>query len=158
MVKIKPAQKLQNNDKKIAPNNQILSEEISIAIATNIIATTPAPDVAIRIKSKLMHRVANNMHQFVFASQGKWKTMQPGVQVKLLYKKDDVKSFLLKMAPNANISGHLHRQDEESFVIEGDVTIEGILCNVGDYHFAHAGSQHQALTTTGGCTLLVKNF
>ena len=142
----------------LAKTAPVLSDEINAAIASKITPTTPAPEVAMRIKSKLMQRVQADTHEFVFAAQGKWKTVQEGVQIKLLHKAGNAKSFLMKMAVNTSIPGHLHTQDEESFVLEGDVTIEGILCTEGDYHYAYAGSQHQALKTAGGCTLLVKSF
>ncbi len=140
---------------KTAP---VLSDEINAAIASKITATTPAPEVAIRIKSKLMQRVQTDTHQFVFAAQGKWKTIQEGVQIKLLHKVGKTKSFLMKMVANASIAGHLHTQDEESFVLEGEVYIEGILCHQGDYHYAHAGSNHEAIHTTQGCTLLIRRL
>lgn len=140
---------------KAAP---VLSDEINAAIASKITATTPAPEVAMRIKSKLMQRVQTDTHQFVFAKQGEWKTVHAGVQIKLLHKAGKTKSFLMKMAANASIAAHSHAQDEESFVLEGDVYIEGILCHQGDYHYAHAGSQHQTIQTTRGCTLLIRSL
>ena len=111
-----------------------------------------------RIKSKLMQRLQTDTHQFVFAKQGKWTTVHEGVQIKLLHKVGKTKSFLMKMAANASIAGHLHIQDEESFVLEGDVYIEGILCHQGDYHYAHAGSKHEPIKTLKGCTLLIRRF
>jgi anti-sigma factor ChrR (cupin superfamily) len=141
----------------LSKNTPVLSDEINAAIASKITATTPVPEVALRIKSRLMQRVQADTHEFVFAAQGKWKTIHEGVQVKLLHKVGNAKSFLMKMAVSASIPGHLHAHDEESFVLDGDVTIEGILCTKGDYHYAHAGSQHEALKTIGGCTLLIKS-
>lgn len=44
----------------IAKTVSILTEEINAAIASKITATTPAPEVALRIKSKLMQRVQAN--------------------------------------------------------------------------------------------------
>ena len=136
----------------------VLSDEISIAIASNIIATTPAPEVAMRIKTKLMQRVQSDLHQFIFANQGEWKTVFAGVQMKLLHKAGKQQSFLLKLAANTSIPAHAHAQDEESFVLQGNVTIEGIMCSEGDYHYAFAGSQHQPITTVEGCTLLIKSL
>ena len=136
----------------------VLNDEISIAIASNMIATTPAPEVAKRIKTKLMQRVHADLHQFKFANQGEWKTVFAGVQMKLLHKTGKQQSFLLKLAANACIPAHAHAQDEESFVLQGKVVIEGIMCSEGDYHYALAGSQHQAITTAEGCTLLIKSL
>ena len=159
MIKTKP---LPNSGRKPAikqPNiPPVLSDEINSAIASNIIPTTPAPEVAERIKAKLMQRVQADLHQFTFANQGEWKTVFAGVQMKLLHKTGKQHSFLLKMAANASIPAHAHAQDEESFVLQGKVTIEGIMCGEGDYHYALAGSQHQAITTLEGCTLLIKSL
>ena len=136
----------------------VLNDEISAAIASKIMPTTPAPEVALRIKTKLMQRVQADSHEFVFANQGEWKTLLDGVQIKLLHKDFATKSFLLKLAANAVIPAHVHTQDEESYVIDGSVYLEGILCHAGDYHYAVAGSQHQEIRTAEGCTLLIKSM
>lgn len=159
MTKTNQPTKLMTKTKKITRQTSAtaLNDAVNAAIASKIIPTTPAPEVAARIKTKLMQRVQANRHEFVFAKQGKWKTLQDGIQIKLLRKVAGSKSFLLKMAANSSIAAHLHAQDEESFVLEGDITIEGIACTAGDYHYAHAGSKHQPLTTVAGCTLLIKS-
>lgn len=136
----------------------VLNDEISAAIASKMMPTTPAPEVALRIKTKLMQRVQADSHEFVFANQGEWKTLFDGVQIKLLHKDLATKSFLLKLAANAFIPAHAHSQDEESYVIDGSVYLEGILCHAGDYHYAVAGSQHQEIRTAEGCTLLIKSM
>ncbi len=140
---------------KTAP---VLSDEINAAIASKITPTIPAPEVAMRIKTKLMQRVQAETHQFVFANQGEWKEVFDGVQIKLLHKNGKQKSFLMKMAKNTSVPDHLHAHDEESFVLEGSVVLEGILCHAGDYHYAQAGSQHQAIKSPEGCTLLVRSL
>lgn len=152
--KVKPMTntKQQKQTKLIEP---AISDEISAAIASKIIATTPAPEVAARIKTRLMQRVQADSHAFVFANQGEWKAVSAGVEIKLLHKTADAKSFLIKMAANTSIDGHAHSQNEESFVLDGEVWLEGILCQTGDYHYAQAGSQHQKIHTKQGCTLLV---
>ena len=145
--------------KNVKDNNlPVLSEAINATIASHIIGTTPSPEVAERIKDKLMQRVQAHAHTFVFANQGEWKTVMEGVRIKLLHQSGEQKSFLLKMAANTSIPGHAHGQDEESFVIDGSVELEGILCHSGDYHYAQAGSHHQAIRTAQGCTLLIKNI
>ena len=143
---------------KHATDTFVLHDDINMAIASKVIATTPAPDVAKRIKSKLMQRLQAHAHTFVFANQGEWKAVMDGVQIKLLHQAGEQKSFLLKMAANSSIPSHAHTQNEESFVIDGSVELEGILCHAGDYHFAKMGSQHQTITSSEGCTLLVKSL
>ncbi len=142
------------NEKK----SPILDDEVTVAIANKIIPTIPAPEVAQRIKAKLMKSIENNKLRFIFAKQSKWNEVYPGVKVKLLREENNTKSMMVEMAENSIIPEHIHTQNEESLVLKGDVYIEGILCIEGDYHFAPTGSHHQPITTKNGCTLLVKNF
>ncbi len=139
-------------------NKPTLDDEVTAAIASKIISTTPAPEVAQRIKSKLMQRVANNNQLFMFAKQSTWHEVYPGVKVRLLREENNTKLLMVEMAANSCLLEHSHTQNEESFVIKGEVYIEGILCGEGDYHYAPSGSQHQKITTKTGCTLLVKNY
>ncbi|MGQ0442313.1 MAG: cupin domain-containing protein [Methylophilaceae bacterium] len=145
---------------KITANTKtaVLNDEINAAIANRVMATTPAPEVAERIRARLMQRIQSKSVEFVFANQGEWRPIAHGVEVKLLHKIDKTKSFLIKMAANTSISAHIHSQDEESFVIDGEVWLEGILCHSGDYHYAQAGSQHEKIHTARGCTLLVRSI
>ena len=135
----------------------VLNTEINAAIASKITPTTPAPEVATRLKTKLMQGVQANAQQFVFAHEGEWKTIDKGVQVKLLHHNGEAKSFLLKMDMHSSLPAHVHMFDEESFVLAGEVYLQGILCHAGDYHYAQAGSAHQAIHSAKGCTLLVKS-
>lgn len=159
---MKNAKKSAKTIKKVShipkTSTSVLGDEITSAIATKIFSTNPAPEVEQRIKSKLMQRVSNNQNIFLFASQSKWKEISPGIKVRLLHEENHSKSFMLEMAANTNIPEHIHQQDEESFVIKGNVTIEGILCHEGDYHYAHSGTSHKIISTTQGCTLLVRNI
>lgn len=136
----------------------ILGGDLNAAIAMSLLPTSPAPEVVSRIKQKLMSRVQAGVghHEFVFASQGEWKTIANGVKVKLLHKNETGKSLLIKMAPNSVLPYHEHAQDEESFVVEGEVWLDGILCYPGDYHHATAGGYHHDIHTATGCTLLVR--
>ena len=140
-------------------SNQVLSDDITEAIAISLLPTSPAPEVASRIKAKLMARATANAqsHAFVFANQGEWKVISTGVSVKLLRQDTSTKSFLIKMDANTSIASHLHLADEESYVLDGEVWLEGVLCSAGDYHFAAAGCQHQKIYTNIGCTILVKS-
>lgn len=134
-----------------------LNDDINAAIASNLLATAPDAALADQIKTRLLQRIRTPQQTFVFAEQGEWNAIAHGVEVKMLHKSDKASAFLMRMAANTSIDGHTHKHDEESFVIDGEVWLEGILCKSGDYHFALAGSAHQRLHTANGCTLLVKN-
>lgn len=138
--------------------NAILDHDINVAIASSLLPTSPAPEVANRIKQKLMSSIQAGAghHQFIFANQGEWKTIATGVEVKLLHKSETGKSLLIKMAADSSLPHHEHEQDEESFVVEGQVWLDGILCYPGDYHHATAGGYHRDIHTKTGCILLVR--
>ena len=119
----------------------------------------PAPQVKQAVKNRLMQRVAQNAKQFfVFAEQGDWQSIKPGIDIKLLNKAAGSKSFLLKLARDTTIPYHDHAYNEETFVLDGEVWLDGVHCAHGDYHFAGAGTYHKEIRTETGCTLLVKTF
>lgn len=138
--------------------NDVLAKDIVEALAQHVLPTSPSAEVAHHIKQKLMRRIeqAAPKATFVFEHQGEWINIAEGVTLKLLHKTSQGKSFLIKMAENAKISTHEHVLDEESFVLDGEVTLDGVLCRKGDYHFAPAGSVHQEIYTSCGCTLLIR--
>lgn len=136
--------------------------DIDVELFTQLFEVTPnvAPsaEASARIKHKLMQRIASQDHEqfFVFAGQGDWKTLGPGMDIKVLHRDKTSRSFLLKLAENTSIPYHDHRKNEETFVVNGEVWLDGVFCSDGDYHFASAGTFHKEIRTERGCTLLIK--
>lgn len=126
--------------------------------ATPVLAPTDATKG--QIKTKLMQRVAQSRDAqfFVFAEQGQWKSINQGIQIKILKSDPQAKSFLLKLAQDTTIPYHDHQKNEETFVIDGEVWLDGIHCKNGDYHFAGVGTFHKEIRTEAGCTLLIKTY
>ncbi len=140
-------------------NAAVLDDALTSAIAINLLPTTPAPEVASRIKEKLLSKVqsAQAVNSFIFAGEGDWKTIAVGVQAKVLRQEANSRSMLFKMAANSSIPAHYHAVDEEAIVLEGEVWLEGVLCRMGDYHHACAGGEHQEIYTERGCLLFIRN-
>ena len=134
----------------------VLDKEIISAIAAEVLPTIPAPEVSARIKNRLLSRAKSQDYFFQFNNENQWKPISEGVEIRLLHKTDDARSFLVRMAANTSLEGHEHSHNEESYVIDGEVWLQGILCHAGDYHYARAGSRHEKIYTDKGCTLLVK--
>jgi len=63
--------------------------------------------------------------------------------------------LLLKVEPDTSYPAHRHHGAEECYVISGDVYAEGKTLGPGDFHHAEEGSDHDALYTKNGCTLLL---
>lgn len=138
------------------------SAPLDAALIEALAAATPpeAPpdDAAMRMREALFQRVhaAAADYLFVHSHEGEWVRFLRGVELKLLRQDGSQRSYLLRMSPGARIPAHGHALDEESLVLEGDVTINGVLCRAGDYHFAPRGKPHGRLTTEGGCLLFVR--
>jgi ChrR Cupin-like domain len=57
--------------------------------------------------------------------------------------------------PGARLPGHEHDDDEEMYVLAGDLSIGTLTLHAGDYHLARRGVQHPTATTAEGCLILV---
>jgi anti-sigma factor ChrR (cupin superfamily) len=93
----------------------------------------------------------------VRAAEGLWEEVGEGVERKLLWAKgpNNRETFLVRMAPGARYGRHEHADDEECYVISGDITFDTLTLRGGDYHLARRGVAHPAATSAGGCLLLI---
>ena len=90
-------------------------------------------------------------------ADGRWIGISDGVEMKMLHKVKDGgrKSFLLRLAPGAKLDTHPHDQDEECYVIEGDISFGDLELQAGDYHVASAGTPHPESFSRNGCLLFI---
>jgi anti-sigma factor ChrR (cupin superfamily) len=93
----------------------------------------------------------------VRADEGPWEEISAGVERKLLWAKgpNNRETFLVRMAPGALYGGHEHGDDEECYVVSGDITFDTLTLQGGDYHLARRGVSHPTATSAGGCLLLI---
>ncbi len=93
----------------------------------------------------------------VRAAEGLWEEIGAGVERKLLCAKgpNNRETFLVRMAPGARYGRHEHADDEECYVVSGDITFDTLTLRSGDYHLARRGVAHPAATSDGGCLLLI---
>lgn len=91
------------------------------------------------------------------ASEGDWIKVAPGVRIKLLSHRPDEgrQTVLLDVEPGALYPAHAHEQDEEIYMISGDLTIGAETLGPGDFHVSPKGSRHAAATSRAGCRCLV---
>lgn len=138
------------------------SAALDADILTMLAAATPPAELpegtAARVREALFRRVhdAPADYLFVHAHEGEWVTLFKGVELKLLHEKAGTRSYLLRLAAGARLPRHQHALDEESLILEGDLTIDGVLCRAGDYHFAPRGKPHGRLVSEHGCLVFVR--
>ena len=64
---------------------------------------------------------------------------------------------IVRMEPGAAYPAHRHAAVEEIFLIEGDLTVNGVEMHPGDYCRAEPGTVHTTVTTRNGCVFLALN-
>jgi anti-sigma factor ChrR (cupin superfamily) len=119
---------------------------------------TPTASATARMREQLFQRIhaISPGYIFVHSPEGEWVDLLPGVELKLLRQDGDQHSYLLRMATGTCIPPHEHALDEEVLVLEGDITINDVLCRSGDYHFAPRGKPHGLITSEAGCMLFIR--
>jgi anti-sigma factor ChrR (cupin superfamily) len=93
----------------------------------------------------------------VRADEGTWEALCPGIERKVLWFDREKKriTFLIRAQPGAEFPAHRHDDDEEAYVLSGDLSFDGLVLGAGDYHLARPGVSHPVGRTRGGCMLLV---
>jgi quercetin dioxygenase-like cupin family protein len=93
----------------------------------------------------------------VRAGEGNWHPMEPGVEVKVLYKDFTRHTIttLVKMDAGAKIPRHYHDGGEECYVISGDIYDDHISMKAGDYISLMRDTMHSFVSTINGALLLI---
>jgi anti-sigma factor ChrR (cupin superfamily) len=91
----------------------------------------------------------------VRAAETQWEPLVGGVERKILWRGEGRATYLIRGQPGARLPAHDHDDDEETFVLEGDLTIGELTLGPGDFHLARRGYRHPAATTVQGCLLLI---
>ncbi len=93
----------------------------------------------------------------VRASEGEWTELTPGARIKVLNIKPEIRrySYLLELDAGAIADPHDHDDDEECYVISGDISFGDAAIGPGDFHLAPKGSQHGSVRSTNGCRCLI---
>jgi anti-sigma factor ChrR (cupin superfamily) len=93
----------------------------------------------------------------VRADEGRWEPMCAGIERKVLAfdRERNRVTLLIRAQAGAEFPAHDHDEDEESYVLSGDLIFDDLVLNAGDYHLARAGQRHPVARTAHGCMLLV---
>lgn len=91
------------------------------------------------------------------ADAGDWTEVSPGLRIKVMHTIPALNrmTFMARLEPGAEYADHDHDQDEEIYMIEGDLIIGGVVLTAGDFHVARAGRHHPVHRTRTGCLCLI---
>jgi quercetin dioxygenase-like cupin family protein len=93
------------------------------------------------------------------AADMQWNNAGPGVEVKVLRKdlERNDQTVLIRMQPGAVVVAHRHTQEEECWILEGEVFIGDHHLATGDMHVARAGVTHAPIRAPHGALLLIRS-
>ena len=79
-----------------------------------------------------------------------WPEFAPGIRRRVLWAADGQAALLYRAEPGAAVPGHGHGHDEECLMVEGELFLDDLLLQQGDYQLAPAGSGHRITQTDTG--------
>jgi len=91
------------------------------------------------------------------AGSGEWMEVSPGLHIKVLNRIESLgrHTFMARLAPGAEYIEHDHDQDEEIYMIEGDLVIGELVLKAGDFHVARTGKHHPVHRSRTGCLCII---
>jgi quercetin dioxygenase-like cupin family protein len=136
----------------------LLDADLRAALDAAQAAEPIAPEVASRIKRRLLNRIAEaEVPQIAVApEQGQWRPFGCGVEIKVLHKREGIMSYLLRMAPGSELPNHRHPHDEECVVLEGSVQMGEVTMGPGGYLMERSGTLHPPLRTVDGAVIYLR--
>jgi len=141
----------------LPPN--VLDDETLQSLGEAIAPFELSPDQRAQMRARIMERVAPPQRTAtVRGSSVQWRQVWPGVWVQQLYLDSQTRAqtTLVRMDPGSVIPAHVHDHDEECLVMEGEILLGDYAVRRGDYHVAHAGSAHGALTAPSGALFMIR--
>jgi quercetin dioxygenase-like cupin family protein len=79
-----------------------------------------------------------------------WAGFLAGSEAAVLHAHGAVASMLVRLAAGASLPDHGHSQDEDCYMLAGDMYLGDILVRAGDYQLARAGGQHVGVASDAG--------
>ncbi len=91
------------------------------------------------------------------AASANWFDIGPGIRGRLLHvdRARNRQYLLFRMQPGASYHPHSHNTDEQSLVLEGDLSFGDCKLLAGDFHVATPSSSHPPGRTVNGCLVHV---
>jgi len=82
-----------------------------------------------------------------------WDDFAPGIKRRVLWVQAGEAAMLYQALPGAAVPRHAHGHDEECLMLEGELFLDDVLLQSGDYQIAPAGSMHGGVSTDTGAVL-----
>jgi anti-sigma factor ChrR (cupin superfamily) len=123
----------------------------SLLLAAEPVA--PDPGLEARLFARIGAAGRDAAPKIVRPGQGKWKTVAPGVSMRLLH---EDRTMLVRMEPGSRLPAHPHASEEQCLVLEGTIEDgDGNTASAGDFVVMAKGSTHPPIFSEAGALFLV---
>lgn len=82
-----------------------------------------------------------------------WPDYAPGIQRRILWQHAGQAATLYYVQPGASVPLHTHGHDEECLMVQGELFLDDVLLQAGDYQLAPAGTGHRITQTDTGVVI-----
>ncbi len=82
-----------------------------------------------------------------------WPEFAPGIRRRVLWSGGGQAALLYRADPGASVPVHSHGHDEECLMVQGELFLDDLLLQTGDYQLAPAGTGHRITETDTGVIL-----
>lgn len=82
-----------------------------------------------------------------------WPEYAPGIQRRVLWQHAGQAALLYYAQPGASVPDHVHGHDEECLMVQGELFLDDLLLQAGDYQLAPAGTGHHVTQTDTGVVI-----
>ncbi len=103
-------------------------------------------------ESALAAAPGDRAHAVLDAEAG-WPDFAPGVQRRVLWQRDGQAALLYLAQAGATVPYHQHGHDEECLMVQGELFLDDLLLQAGDWQLAPAGTGHHATFTDTGAVI-----
>ena len=82
-----------------------------------------------------------------------WPEFAPGIRRRVLWAGGGQAALLYRADPGASVPQHSHGHDEECLMVQGELFLDDVLLQQGDYQLAPSGTAHETVTTDTGALI-----
>lgn len=86
-------------------------------------------------------------------AQAGWPDYAPGIRRRVLWQHAGQAALLYAAEPGASVPMHRHGHDEECLMVQGELFLDDVLLQEGDYQLAPAGTGHRVTETDTGVVI-----
>ena len=105
------------------------------------------------VRESMLPASAGTVTTTVHDALAGWPDYAPGIRRRVLWQHAGQAAMLYHAEPGATVPLHTHGHDEECLMVQGELFLDDVLLQAGDYQLAPAGTGHAITETDTGVVI-----